>query len=87
MSDRKSFEVWVGHPRHKAPTTSAWDFAFRAWQASALAERERAAQAFEAEVSTWDEMLKLGYSGAIRRKGAAAIRKGIPALKTDTDTP
>ena len=35
---------------------------------------EAAAKAFEAEVDTWDEMRKRGYSGAIRRKGATAIR-------------
>lgn len=35
---------------------------------------EAAAKAFEAEVDTWDEMKKRGYSGAIRRKGANAIR-------------
>ena len=34
---------------------------------------EAAAKAFEAEVDTWDEMKKRGYSGAIRRKGANAI--------------
>ena len=35
---------------------------------------EAAAKAFETEVDTWDEMRKRGYSGAIRRKGATAIR-------------
>ena len=38
------------------------------------AECEACAKAFEAEVETWEEMRKAGFLGAIKRKGAAAIR-------------
>ena len=40
---REAFEAWAGK-RESAPTTSAWDYAFKAWQAATLAERERAAK-------------------------------------------
>ena len=40
MTDREAFEAWAGK-REKAATTSAWDYAFKAWQAATAAERER----------------------------------------------
>lgn len=46
MDERKAFEQWAGK-REKAPTTSAWDYAFKAWQAATLAERERCAKVCE----------------------------------------
>ena len=43
-------------------------------KAALKAERERCAVAFEVEVESWDEMRRAGYLGAIKRKGASAIR-------------
>jgi ferric-dicitrate binding protein FerR (iron transport regulator) len=40
---RQEFEAWAGK-RESAPTTSAWDYAFKAWQAATLAEREACAK-------------------------------------------
>lgn len=40
MDERKAFEAWAGK-RERASTTSAWDYAFKAWQAATAAERER----------------------------------------------
>ena len=37
---REAFETSAGK-RESAPTTSAWDYAFKAWQAATTAERER----------------------------------------------
>lgn len=45
--ERKAFEAWAGK-RERASTTSAWDYAFKAWQAATAAERERAAKVCEA---------------------------------------
>ena len=42
--------------------------------AAVVAERERCATAFEAEVETWENMRQAGLLGAIKRKGAKAIR-------------
>ena len=38
------------------------------------AVRERCAVAFEAEAERWEEVRKAGFLGAIKRKGAEAIR-------------
>ena len=67
MDERKAFEAWAGK-REKAPTTSAWDYAFKAWQAATLAERERAAKVVEDHPE--------GSSYQLRPRLAAAIRKG-----------
>jgi hypothetical protein len=48
MDEKAKFEAWAGK-RHHAPTTSAWDYAFKAWVAATAAERERAAKVCERE--------------------------------------
>lgn len=52
MDERKAFEAWAGK-RERASTTAAWDYAFKAWQAATLAERERAAKVCEDEAAKW----------------------------------
>ena len=64
MDERKAFEAWAGK-RERASTTAAWDYAFKAWQAATLAERERCAQVCEA--------VRIVMDGEVF---AAAIRKG-----------
>ena len=66
MTDRQAFEAWAGK-RERAPTTSAWDYAFRAWQAATAAERERCAKVA-------DSMNTFGLPPDV----AAEIRKGPP---------
>ena len=67
--ERKAFEAWAGK-RERASTTSAWDYAFKAWQAATLAERERAAKVCD-EIAETD-----GTGYGIAEDCAAAIRKG-----------
>jgi hypothetical protein len=50
---RKEFEAWAGK-RESAPTTSAWDYAFKAWQSATLVERERCAKVCDALVYAID---------------------------------
>ena len=45
--ERKAFEAWAGK-RERASTTSAWDYALKAWQAATLAARERVTAAEQA---------------------------------------
>lgn len=63
MNDKEAFEAWAGK-RASAPTTSAWDYAFRAWQEATKQERERCADICEQE-STIE---------GVAQKCAAAIR-------------
>jgi len=69
MDERKAFEAWAGK-RERASTTSAWDYAFKAWQAATAAERERAATLCEG-LSGRSFEFDMG-----RLHCAAAIRKG-----------
>ncbi len=65
--------VWTGNYKvynvHLA--YCAWEDSARLIEAKTL---ERAVKAFEAEVETWHELKRVGYAGAIKRKGSAAIR-------------
>jgi len=55
MSDQqKAFEAWCGHSRSSHATTREWDFAFKAWLAATLAERERCAKVCESEAMLFD---------------------------------
>ena len=55
MTDREAFEAWAGK-REKAPTTSAWDYAFKAWQAATAAERERCANMLDEAAKDYREI-------------------------------
>ena len=80
MTDREAFEAWAGK-REKAATTSAWDYAFRAWQAATAAERERCAKVCEEQAKRYLACLtyaplayKNMHSAALQ--SAFTIRKG-----------
>jgi hypothetical protein len=70
---RQEFEAWAGK-RESAPTTSAWDYAFKAWQEAALAERERCAKMCDALVYAIDSGGNQYRREANAIQCAAAIR-------------
>ena len=65
MDERKAFEAWQGSRKPSYP--AEWEAWQTAWQAATLAERERAAKAARASMTSRRSLLDVSAADVVRK--------------------